>query len=405
MINRDSYIKQIEPFIDKPFVKVMTGIRRSGKSVILRLLKEELVRRGVLEDHIIYMNFESFEWIDMKDSRALYAYIRSQMEDKDTYYILLDEIQEVAEWEKAVNSFLVDFNSDVYVTGSNSKMLSSELATYLTGRYVSFHIMTLSFKEYLKFHDISLGKQEASVKEEFIKYLRSGGFPAIHIADYSYETIYKIVYDIYSSVILRDTVQRNNIRNIELLERIVKFAFDNIGNKLNAKNIADYFKSQHRKVDLNTVYNYLSALESAFIIQRVPRYDVKGKEVLQTNEKYFVSDLSLIYAVMGYKDRMIAGMLENLVYLELKRRGYDVYVGKQDDKEVDFVAILRDEKIYVQVTYQLSSPATIEREFAPLLAISDHYPKYVVSIDDFFQENIEGVKHCYIADFLLSERI
>lgn len=405
MINRDSYIKQIEPFIDKPFVKVMTGIRRSGKSVILRLLKEELVRRGVLEDHIIYMNFESFEWIDMKDSRALYAYIRSRMEDKDTYYILLDEIQEVAEWEKAVNSFLVDFNSDVYVTGSNSKMLSSELATYLTGRYVSFHIMTLSFKEYLKFHDISLGKQEASVKEEFIKYLRSGGFPAIHIAGYSYETIYKIVYDIYSSVILRDTVQRNNIRNIELLERIVKFAFDNIGNKLNAKNIADYFKSQHRKVDLNTVYNYLSALESAFIIQRVPRYDVKGKEVLQTNEKYFVSDLSLIYAVMGYKDRMIAGMLENLVYLELKRRGYDVYVGKQDDKEVDFVAILRDEKIYVQVTYQLSSPATIEREFAPLLAISDHYPKYVVSMDDFFQENIEGVKHCYIADFLLSERI
>ena len=185
----------------------------------------------------------------------------------------------------------------------------------------------------------------------------------------------------------------------------MKFAFDNIGNKLNAKNIADYFKSQHRKVDLNTVYNYLNALESAFIIQRVPRYDVKGKEVLQTNEKYFVSDLSLIYAVMGYKDRMIAGLLENLVYLELRRRGYDVYVGKQDDKEVDFVAILRDEKIYVQVTYQLSSSATVEREFAPLLSISDHYPKYVVSMDDFFRENIEGVKHCYIADFLLSEKL
>lgn len=405
MISRDSYIEQIEPFINKPFVKVMTGIRRSGKSVILRLLKDELLRRGVLEDHIIYMNFESFEWIDIRDSKILYSYIRSRIEDKDTYYILLDEIQVVAEWEKAVNSFLVDFNSDVYVTGSNSNMLSSELATYLTGRYVSFHIMTLSFKEYLRFHDIVLGGHDVNMKEEFIKYLRSGGFPAIHTADYTYDAIYRIVYDIYSSVILRDTVQRNNIRNIELLERIVKFAFDNMGNKLNAKNIADYFKSQHRKVDLNTVYNYLNALESAFIIQRVPRYDVKGKEVLQTNEKYFVSDLSLIYAVMGYKDRMIAGLLENLVYLELRRRGYDVYVGKQDDKEVDFVAILRDEKIYVQVTYQLSSSAIVEREFAPLLSISDHYPKYVVSMDDFFRENIEGVKHCYIADFLLSEKL
>ncbi len=402
MIQRESYIEQITPFINKPFVKVITGIRRSGKSVILRLLEAEFLQRGVQNDHIIYMNFESFEWLEVQDSKALYNYIRSRITDDNTYYILLDEIQVVNEWEKAVNSFLVDFNSDVYITGSNSNMLSSELATYLTGRYVDFHIMTLSFKEYLHFHAVDYNLPNCNGKEEFVKYLRSGGFPAIHTSDYSYDAIYKIVYDIYSSVILRDTVQRNNIRNIELLERIVRFVFDNIGNRLNAKNIADYFKSQHRKVDINTVYNYLNALESAFIIQRVPRYDVKGKEVLQTNEKYFVSDLSLIYSVMGYRDRMIAGMLENLVYLELCRRGYSVYVGKQEDKEVDFVAIRRDEKVYVQVTYQLSSSITIEREVTPLLAINDHYPKYIVSMDDFFQENIEGIKHSYIADFLLS---
>ena len=386
MINREQYMEQIVPFIDKPFVKVITGIRRSGKSVVLRLIRDELLRRGVREERIIYLNFESFQWIDLKEAKALYAYI-----------------QEVDGWEKVVNSLLVDLDTDIYVTGSNSRMLSSELATYLTGRYVAFHVMTLSFREYLTFHDLQANDPTLNRKEEFQKYLRMGGFPAIHTADYGYEAIYKIVYDIYSSVILRDTVQRHNIRNVELLERVVKFVFDNIGNKLNAKNIADYFKSQQRKVDMNTIYNYLNALESAFIIQRIPRYDIKGKEILQTNEKYFVSDLSLIYSVMGYRDRLIAGMLENLVCLELKRRGYEVYVGKQDDKEVDFVAIRREEKIYVQVTYQLASQATVEREFAPLLAINDHYPKYVVSMDSLWQDNVEGVRHRHIADFLLDD--
>ena len=403
MINREQYMEQIVPFIDKPFVKVITGIRRSGKSVVLRLIRDELLRRGVREERIIYLNFESFQWIDLKEAKALYAYIRGQAGDAGKYYILLDEIQEVDGWEKVVNSLLVDLDTDIYVTGSNSRMLSSELATYFTGRYVAFHVMTLSFREYLTFHDLQANDPTLNRKEEFQKYLRMGGFPAIHTADYGYEAIYKIVYDIYSSVILRDTVQRHNIRNVELLERVVKFVFDNIGNKLNAKNIADYFKSQQRRVDMNTIYNYLNALESAFIIQRIPRYDIKGKEILQTNEKYFVSDLSLIYSVMGYRDRLIAGMLENLVCLELKRRGYEVYVGKQDDKEVDFVAIRREEKIYVQVTYQLASQATVEREFAPLLAINDHYPKYVVSMDSLWQDNVEGVRHRHIADFLLDD--
>ncbi|WP_455668961.1 ATP-binding protein [Phocaeicola sp.] len=404
MIERELYMEQIIPFIDQPFVKVIAGIRRCGKSVVLQLISEELLRKGVDKSHIVYMNFESFEWMDIKDAKALYTHIGSIIKGAEgKFYILLDEIQEVENWEKAVNSFMVDWNVDIYVTGSNSRMLSSELSTYLAGRYVDFHIMPLSFKEYFSFHDLPLEQEKATIREEFRKYLRMGGFPAIHTADYSYDAIYKIVYDIYSSVILRDTVQRHGIRNVELLERVVKFVFDNIGNRLNAKNIADYFKSQQRKVDINTIYNYLNALERAFIIQRVQRYDIKGKELLQTNEKYFVSDLSLIYAVMGYKDRLIAGALENLVYWEMRRRGYEVYIGKQDDKEVDFVALCRDEKLYVQVTYQLASQATIDREYTPLLAINDHYPKYVVSMDEVWQDNIEGVKHKHISEFLLEK--
>ena len=400
MIERELYMKQIRPFMNRPFVKVIAGIRRCGKSVVLQLIEEELERQEVAKEHIVYMNFESFEWMDIADAKALYLYIKDKVEKADgRVYILLDEIQEVKDWEKAVNSFMVDWDVDVYVTGSNSRLLSSELSTYLAGRYVCFYIMPLSFNEYLLFHGINPDSKEV-LREEFQKYLRMGGFPAVHTGDYSIESIYKLVYDIYSSVILRDTVQRHGIRNVELLERVVRFVFDNIGSRLNAKNIADYFKSQQRRVDINTVYNYLEALQGAFIIQRVPRYDIKGKEQLQTNEKYFVSDLSLVYAVMGYKDRMISGALGNIVYWEMKRRGYDTFIGKQDSREVDFVGIRRDEKIYVQVTYRMESDATVEREFAPLLAISDHYPKFVVSMDDVWQDNIEGVRHRHIADFL-----
>lgn len=403
MIARELYMKQIRPFMNRPFVKVIAGIRRCGKSVVLQLIADEIEHQGVAVERIVYMNFESFEWMDIADAKALYRYIKDRVEKTEgRVYILLDEIQEVKDWEKAVNSFLVDWDVDVYVTGSNSRLLSSELSTYLAGRYVSFHIMPLSFNEYLLFHGIESENKE-NLREEFRKYLRMGGFPAVHTANYSYDAVYKLVYDIYSSVILRDTVQRHGIRNVELLERVVRFVFDNVGNRLNAKNIADYFKSQQRRVDINTVYNYLEALQGAFIIRRVPRYDIKGKDLLQTNEKYFVSDLSLIYAVMGYKDRMISGALENIVYWEMKRRGYDTFIGKQGSHEVDFVGIRRDEKVYVQVTYRMESEATAEREFAPLLAISDHYPKYVVSMDDVWQDNIEGVRHLHIADFLTNE--
>jgi len=405
MIKRELYLNQLYEFIDKPLIKVITGIRRCGKSVILKLLKEELLNRQINEGQIIYMNFDSFEFSSIDKAEKLYTYVKERMNEQKRSYILLDEIQEVDSWEKAVNSFFVDFDSDIYITGSNSRLLSSELATYLTGRYVEIHLYTLSFSEYLKFKAIraGIGIQEMNTKLEFNIFLRTGGFPILHIADYTPDTAYKVVYDIYSSAILRDTVQRNNIRDVELLERVVKFVFDNVGNKFSAKNVADYFKSQQRKIDLNTVYNYLNALQGAFIIDRIPRYDLKGREILKTLEKYFTGDQAIIYAVMGYKDRFISGVLENIVMLELKRRGYRVFTGKWDEREIDFVAAKHEAKIYVQVSYKMEGESTIDREFAPLLEIRDNHPKYVVSMDELWRDNINGIKHVHIADFLLME--
>lgn len=402
MIARNVYITQLQNFIDKPQVKIITGIRRSGKSTVLNLLKENLLRRGIAANHIIAINLESFTYSELTQAKQLYDFVRGRIRDKARYYLLLDEIQEVEEWEKAVNSFLVDFDVDIYLTGSNSHLLSSELATFLAGRYIEIPVYTLSYREFLDFRTHYATEKEGS---PFVSYLRKGGFPVIHTADYLEDDAYKVVYDIYSSVILRDTVQRYKVRDVELLERVIKYAFDNIGNTFSGKNVADYFKSQQRKVDVNTVYNYLNALEGAFILYRVPRYDIKGKEILKTQEKFYVSDVSLIYATMGFRDRMISGILENIVFLELKRRGYKVYVGKLDHREVDFIAEKRGEKLYVQVAYKLDSEPTVEREFSHLLAIDDQYPKYVVTMDEFWKDDIEGVRHLYITDFLLKETL
>src|SRR5690554_5702830 len=401
MIEREHYIQQLIPFIDKPQIKVITGIRRSGKSVILDLLIERLKKRGVKESQIIRMNFESFRYADYLEARSFYQYVQDKISPKEKSYLFFDEIQEVADWERSVNSFLVDFNVDIYITGSNSKLLSSELATLIAGRYIEIPIYTLSFQEFIQFQNHYFPKKE--IKESFNYFLKTGGFPVIHTADYTDETAYKIVYGIYSSVILRDTVQRYKIRDIELLERLIKYLFDNIGQTFSGKNIADYFKSQQRKVDINTIYNYLSALEGAFVLYRVPRYDIKGKEILKTQEKFYVSDVSIIYALMGYRDRMISGILENIVFLELKRRGYKVYIGKLDNTEIDFVAQKRNQKIYVQVAYKLENQETVNREFSNLLAVDDQYPKYVVTMDEFWKDNIDGVKHLYITEFLSRE--
>lgn len=403
MIKRELYLSTISSYIDKPFIKVFTGLRRSGKSVLLDLIREELLKRGVAGENILLINFESFDFSGIDHYSKLYLFVKEKISNDKPYYILLDEIQEVESWEKAINAFRVDFNADIYLTGSNSRLLSSELATYLAGRYIEIPVYTLSFREYLKFRLEYSGVVSPDPYSEFKRFLRRGGFPALHQSEFTDEMAYKAVYDIYSSAILRDTVQRHGIRDVELLERVVRFVFDNTGNTFSAKSVADYFKSQNRRIDLNTVYNYLNALESAFIIYRIPRFDLRGKEILKTNEKYFAGDQSLLYALMGFRDRLISGVLENIVMLELKRRGYRVFVGKLDQKEIDFVAEKQDQKIYVQVAYLLADTNTIEREFAPLLSVRDNFPKFVVTMDENWHDHIEGIRHMHMAEFLLAE--
>lgn len=404
MILRPNYIEALKPFIGKAQIKIITGIRRSGKSTVLQLIKEELLHRDIPAAQIIAINFESFTYADILEASKLHQFISKQIKTKQKYYLLLDEIQEVENWEKAVNSFLVDFEVDIYLTGSNSHLLSSELATYLAGRYVELPVYTLSYREFLDFRKYYFTESE-NKGNLFLTYLRKGGFPVIHTVNYPEESAYKVIYDIYSSVILRDTVQRYKIRDVELLERVIRYAFDNIGNTFSGKNVADYFKSQQRKIDLNTVYNYLNALAGAFILYRVQRYDLKGKEILKTQEKFYVGDISLIYATMGNRDRMIGGILENIVFLELKRRGYTVFVGKIGSNEIDFVAEKNGSKIYLQVAYKLESEQTVQREFGNLLAINDQFPKYVITMDEFWKDSIEGIRHLYITEFLLKENL
>ena len=404
MIKRDLYLEEIKKYINKPIIKVITGMRRSGKSMILKLIQEELEKMGIVKENIIYMNFESLVFIDIKDFEALYKHIiKKTFNKKGKIYILLDEIQEVKGWEKAINSFLVDLDVDIYITGSNANLLSSELATYIAGRYIEIKIYPLSFQEYIDFASENNKKTPLSIDEYFYQYLNFGGLPGIHIFNYNKEEIYQYLADVYNSILLRDVIARNNIRDIELLERVVLYIMDNIGNTFSAKSISDFLKNQGRKLSIETIYNYLKALENAFIISKVQRYDIKGKNILETQEKYYLSDLGFRNAKLGYQSNDISSYLENIIFLELLRRKYKVNVGKKNNKEIDFIANLRDENLYLQVTYLLASPETIEREFSPLKAIKDNYPKMVLSMDNLPESNIEGIKRKRIIDFLLEK--
>ena len=404
MIKRDLYLEEIKKYMNKPIIKVITGMRRSGKSMILKLIQEELEKMGIIKENIIYMNFESLVFIDIKDFEALYKHIiKKTFNKKGKIYILLDEIQEVKGWEKAINSFLVDLDVDIYITGSNANLLSSELATYIAGRYIEIKIYPLSFQEYIDFASENNKKTPLSIDEYFYQYLNFGGLPGIHIFNYNKEEIYQYLADVYNSILLRDVIARNNIRDIELLERVVLYIMDNIGNTFSAKSISDFLKNQGRKLSIETIYNYLKALENAFIISKVQRYDIKGKNILETQEKYYLSDLGFRNAKLGYQSNDISSYLENIIFLELLRRKYKVNVGKKNNKEIDFVANLRDENLYLQVTYLLASPETIEREFSPLKAIKDNYPKMVLSMDNLPESNIEGIKRKRIIDFLLEK--
>ncbi len=404
MIQRNSYLGKLLELKDKPFIKVLTGMRRCGKSTILKLYSEALQKMKIEEQRILLLNFESFQFAEIKEASKLYNWLIARLSKQEKYYILLDEIQEVANWEQAVNSLMVDYPVDLVITGSNSKLLSSELATFLAGRYVEIPVFTLSLAETIQFSKASVADQDfISGEMAFETFLSQGGFPVLYNFPFEKETANRIVFDIYSSAILRDTVQRFGIRDVELLERLVRFIFDNIGQKFSAKSIADFFKSQQRKLDIATIYNYLNALESAFIIYRIPRYDIKGKELLKTQEKFFVSDHGLVRAVLGDRPHHISGILENIIALELMRRGYKVFVGKMDEIEIDFVAEKANEKIYIQVTYRMDDPATLDREKKPLLQIADNYPKYILTMDKTLAGNMEGIIIQYLPEFLLSE--
>lgn len=394
------YVDKIMAYTDTPFIKILTGVRRCGKSTILQMIIEKLKERGITDEQIVSIRFDSMEYEDMT-SKEMFYLIKERLYKNGKTYLFLDELQEVKGWEKVVNSLYSDYETDIYVTGSNSRMMSSEISTYLTGRYVSFRIFTLSFSEYLTFKKKYAELQDN--KTELSNYLRLGGFPATHLRNYSDDEIYTIVRDIYNSTIFSDIVKRNNIRKVDQLERIVKFAFNNIGKTFSAKSVSDYLKSEHRKVDNETVYSYLEKLEKAYILHRCSRYDINGKELLKTQEKFYVADSSFKYSVLGYTETSVAAMLENIVYLELLRRGYDVCIGKTNDGEIDFIAAKQNEKMYVQVTKTISSEKTEKREYERLLAIHDNYPKYVLTTDDFAGGNYEGIKTLHIADFLLSE--
>lgn len=397
MIIREEYLKKLFTYMDAPIIKILAGIRRCGKSTILEMLHKELISKGIDESNIICKRYTSFEIDDCYTAKDMYNDIKKEMINDNKYYLLLDEVQEIDGWEKAINSLLEDTNADIYVTGSNSKLMSSEISTYLTGRYVLIPVYPLSFKEYLDFKSSS-AKSEKELLNEYIKF---GGFPIVALGNYDEQSAYQIVEGIYNSVITSDITKRHNIVNFDLFNRVVKFIIENVGKTFSANSIVKFLKGEGRALSVESIYNYLEWLEKAFVIYRCRRYDLQGKSVLKTQEKFYLADQSLKYCIMGFNPKSIASMLENIVYFELKRRGYEVYIGKLGTKEIDFVAIKRDERVYVQVCRTL--PENSDREIGNLLAIKDQYPKYVVTLDELSTGNVNGVKIIHLFDFLLKE--
>lgn len=401
MTKRELYIEKIKPFINKDIIKVLTGIRRSGKSVMLKLIMEELKQNKIDEKQFININFENLINRELTTADKLHEYIlKKASEIKKKCYIFLDEIQEVKDWEKCINSLRVneEYDFDIYITGSNAKLLSGELSTYLAGRYVEFVIYPFSFKEFLE--TLKSIQQDVSTREAFQKYVKFGGMPFLYNLAFEEEASLQYLKDIYSSIILKDITQRNKIRDTDLLERVISYLIMNVGNNFSATSISKFFKSENRKVSVETILNYIKAAEESFLIYRVSRDDLIGKKVLNVNEKYYIADHGMREAILGSNQRDINQIFENIIYLELLRKGYNVRVGKVDNLEVDFVCTKGNEKIYVQVAYLLASSETIEREFTSLEKIGDNYPKYVISMDEFDMSR-NGIRHINIIDFLM----
>ena len=394
-------MSRIRPFIGSDLIKVMTGIRRCGKSVMLELIKQELIESGIDSAQLISINFEDMNYSHLQTAQALHDEITKRVaEVEGKAYLFFDEIQEVTNWEKCINSFRVSLDCDIYITGSNAKLLSGELATYLGGRYVEFTIYPFSFREFIElYHPVV---PNASIQKSFQKYLLLGGMPYLANLRYADAPSKQYLQDLFNSVQLKDIVKRNKIRDVDLLERIISYVMANMGTTFSANSLAKFLKNERRTTAPETILNYIKYCCEAYLFYQVKREDIQGKQVLASNEKYYIADHGIREAVFGGNTRDINLVLENIVYLELLRRGYEITVGRAGDKEIDFVCNRHGKKLYVQVAYLLASEETVNREFGVYDSIRDNFPKYVVSLDEFDMSR-NGIKHQNICDFLLAE--
>lgn len=401
MIKREMYMSRIRPFIGTELIKVMTGIRRCGKSVMLELIKQELTESGVNPAQFISINFEDMNYSHLQTAKALHDEITQKAADIDgKVYLFFDEIQEVKDWEKCINSFRVSLNCDIYITGSNAKLLSGELATYLGGRYVEFIIYPFSYAEFMELYKTITPDESNQIC--FQKYILSGGMPYLANIRYADEPSKQYLHDLFNSVQLKDIVKRNKVRDVDLLERIIAYVMANVGTTFSAASLAKFLKSEQRTVAPETILNYIKYCCDAYLFYQVKREDLQGKQILASNEKYYLADHGIREAVFGGNMKEINLTLENIVYLELLRRGYEVTVGRIGDKEIDFVCHKRNDKLYIQVAYLLASDDTIRREFGAYDNIRDNFPKYVISLDEFDMSR-NGIKHRNIRDFLLAK--
>lgn len=397
LIIRKDYIDFIKPYININMVKIIVGVRRSGKSYILDMIGDELLNNNIPLNHIICRLYTNVEVSDGFSNKDMYDELKQQIVDNDKYYLLLDEVCEVDGWEKTINTLFETLNVDIYVTGSNSKLTSENISSYLSGRYILISTYTLSFKEFIEFKKAKYDNLDEAYKE----YVRLGGFPLVASSNLEYEQAYQIVDGIYHSIITKDVMKNHPIKDIEKFNRVVKYIFDNMGKTFSANSIASYLKSQHREISVETIYNYLCWLKDSFIIYECNRYDLKGKEILKTQEKYYLSDISLRYAIFGYNQNMDDAILENIIYLELKRRGYSVFVGKYGDKEIDFIAKKRDETIEIQATVKIPDNSTRETDNLSLFKSFNH--KYVITTSRNDVCNYNGIKIIHIVNFLLMD--
>ena len=391
---RKGYIDRIKPFMQKSVAKVLTGQRRVGKSFLLYQLIEEILGEEP-DANIIYINLEDFAFSSLQTAEDLHSYIISHSKEKAKNYIFIDEIQDIPGFEKVIRSLLLNEDNDIYITGSNAKMLSGELATYLSGRYIEFKIYSLSYSEFLEFH----GLTESETSYEL--YSRYGGLPYLLNLPLEDETVNEYLKSVYSTIVFRDVVSRYKLRNTLFLEKLIQFLSENIGNLFSAKNISDYLKSQHTTISVNQIQSYTEYLNNAFLIHRVERYDLIGKRVFEIGEKYYFENMGIRNIVIGYRITDKAKILENLVYNHLLYKGYDIKVGYYGDKEIDFIGEKNGEKLYIQVALKIDSDKTAEREFGNLLKIQDNYPKIVVTKDTFSGNSYEGIRHCPIRQFLM----